>query len=187
MVYKVLLCKRIRDWVDLIALFDGDNIRKRRLSHIPALPIDGNSMEDYPIGSAMGHFNFQELLLLLVCNYEEYRKNQINSSNELVQKISNYMKLCKEFQLLESSIREGNSIGIESIMCELLPVWKAAHKVKYVDLTAANSEMLYQKMDHYTLEMMRLNRCARLSRGKGMVGMDNVCEQLNNHTKEIVE
>ena len=66
-------------------------------------------MEDYLIGSAMGHFNCRELLLLLVCNYEEYCKNQINSSDEVVQKISNYMKLCEEFQLLESSIREGNS------------------------------------------------------------------------------
>ena len=148
---------------------------------------DDDTNNGYSINCALSKFTFEEVLLLLSHNYERYCENLLDSTDEVVQTIANYMKYCAEFELYLASTREGDSIAMESLMTTLLPLWKAAHKPKYVNLTCTNSEVLYKIMDPNTLELMRINRCSRLSVGKGMIGMDDVCEQLNDHTKAIVQ
>ena len=88
------------------------------------------------MASAMERFSHKELVILLVENYSIYIESLLTSSDEVVSKIANFIKYCSDSELYTSSTREGDAIAMESIMADLLPLWKAAKKNKYVDLTA---------------------------------------------------
>ena len=183
MIHNVLNFQLIRNWCKSILLYNGDRICTTALRHINGLNVTGNIMEDYIMVSAIGSFSYKELVVLLVENCCIYNENLLTSSDEVVSKIATFMKYCFNFELYTSSTRKGDAIAIELIMADLLPLWKDAKNHKLVDLTATNAETLCRMMDSYMLEMMHVNRCTKLLIEKRMVGMSDVFEQLNDHTR----
>ena len=62
------------------------------------------------------------------------------------------MNNANDFDLYNDTIKEGDSIAMEILLNEWLPLWKACKKHNYVNLTMVNMEISYHEMSPYDLE-----------------------------------
>jgi len=60
-----------------------------------------------------------------------------------------------------------------------------AGKNKYKALVMNLSEVLYRDMKLHELEEWRWNRSVRLTAGRKMIALNDLCEILNDHTKKM--
>ena len=103
----------------------------------------------------------------------------------MVYTIANYMSLMKDMVMYTESIACGDSICMEEILNKWLPLWKAAGKPHYCNLTMTNMEILYGEMSAADLEAMCINRCVRRTKDRDMMAMDECCEILNDYLKKM--
>jgi len=132
-------------------------------------------------------FNEEDQILILQHNYRRHVVQQESSTDEIVRHMAQLMKLANSFFLFLDSIKCGDAIAIEHTMVEWLPRWRAVGKHRYVDLVLRMIETNYGRLSPYQLEELRWNRCVRMNEGRDMVAMDDVCEMLNDWTKEITK
>eukprot|EP00978_Attheya_sp_CCMP212_P033589 scaffold136408_cov40-Attheya_sp.AAC.1 len=67
------------------------------------------------------------------------------------------MSLAEDYFLFIDSVRAGNSVTLERVFLDWLPLWKAAGKHKYVELTLTICDIFYSELNQDELEEWRWN------------------------------
>ena len=91
------------------------------------------------------------------------------------------MKLLHDFVRFINETKCGDSIVMENIFNDWLPIWKAGGKLNYTNLTMTNTGIFYNKMTPVDLEDIRINRCVKQNKGHSMMAIDKSCEILNDY------
>ena len=124
------------------------------------------------------------VILMLASDYEIFCSELLNSNDQVVLTIANFMKLMDDFTSFISGTKCGDSIIMENLLNEWLPRWKAGGKSNYTNLTMTNMEILYSEMSPIDLEGMHINRCVKQTKGHNMMAIDECCEILNDYLKK---
>ena len=187
MTYNVLERLRVEHWCRLIKRDIGDKIRSRLIYSLPeciradTVPADSS----YSLEEMIDKFSNANVILMLAADYEKFCGELQLSGDEIVVTVANYMSLMSDFVSYKDSISCGDSICMEVILNEWLPIWKAGGKPNYTNLTMTNMEILYDEMSPTDLEAMRINRCVRRTKERNMMAMDECCEILNDYLKKM--
>eukprot|EP00978_Attheya_sp_CCMP212_P047655 scaffold422945_cov106-Attheya_sp.AAC.1 len=78
--------------------------------------------------TATNTFSNVNFLLLLSWNYEIYCESLSTSSDEICKFVSQFMSLAEDYFLFIDSVRAGDSVTLERVFLDWLPLWKAAGK-----------------------------------------------------------
>ena len=100
--------------------------------------------------------------------------------------ISNYLNLCLDYKMCTESTSKGDSISMEILLNNWLPIWKTCRKTNYVNLSMTNMEIMYNEMSCADLEEVRMNRMIRQKENRGMIAIDEACEMLNDQSTNQV-
>ena len=121
----------------------------------------------------------------MISDYQEFCKDLLCSSDEIVRAIANFMVVASDYSLNVDSTSAGDSISLECLLNDWLPIWKAGGKTNYTELSCTNMEIMYNEMTPCDLEGMRLNRFIQLNENHSKVAIDESCEILNDHLKRM--
>lgn len=95
--------------------------------------------------------SFQDFILVLAHNYQQYFNTLSKSNDEVVQFVSQFMSLAEDFHLFLQGIQSGDAICIEKLFLEWLPLWKSGGKFKYTELVQTITEVLYKDLKPHEL------------------------------------
>ena len=152
---------------------------------MPDMPICNNSLNEYSIDELQNIFTNKEVIIMMVSDYELFCSDLSCSSDEVVRTVANFMLAANDYSLNVNITTAGESIVVECLLNEWLPIWKAGGKTNYTELSFTNMEIMYDEMSPSDLEGMRLNRFIQLKENHGKVAIDESCEILNAHLKRI--
>ena len=71
--------------------------------------------------------------------------------------VLNYVTMMTKFNNMVMAVRSGDSIMIELMYIEMLPVFKIALKKNYIEISCSIVETLYASLDPINLQRVRLN------------------------------
>ena len=109
---------------------------------------------------------------MLAVDYEMFYKKLLQPGDKIIVTIANGMSLMSDFMSCTESPSCGDSIYMEVVLNECLPIWKVGSKPNYTNLTMTNMEILYDEMSPTDLESMRVNRCVRRIYERNMMAMN---------------
>ena len=78
-------------------------LRFRRVPHRPDMPMVINALEDYSIEKLHQLFTNQEVIIMLVSDYNKYCEELSGSNDEIVRTIANLMFPANEYLLHKNS------------------------------------------------------------------------------------
>lgn len=93
------------------------------------------------------------------------------------------MKLCLDLKMYTECASKGETIAMEILLDNWLPIWKTCQETNYVNLPMTNMETLYHDMACAGLEIMRINIMMHQIENGGMIAIDKACEILNDQLK----
>lgn len=174
MTYNVLEKLRVQHWCRLITRDSNDKLRSRLISSLPECRRTDTEPADtsYLLDEMINKYSNANVILMLAADYEKFYSELLSSQVEMVLTVSKYMSLMGDYVTYTDSISCGDSICMEVILNEWLPIWKASGKPNYTNLTMTNMEILYDEMSASDLEAMRINRCIRRTHKRNMMTMD---------------
>ena len=127
----------------------------------------------------------EELIIFLVQDYEKYCIELSVCGDEITVTISNYLKLCLDYKVYTEGTSKGDSISIEILLSDWLPIWKTCRKTSFVNLFMTNIEIMYNKISYADLEGIIMNQMIRQKENGGMITIDEACEILNDQLKKM--
>lgn len=165
--FNILKQMILHHWAKLLQQNKDDKVRIRKVKHLPDMVIDDNLLLDYSINELQERMNNQDFIILMISDYEDF--------------CTNFMVAANDYSLNVYSTSAGDSIAVECLLNNRLPIWKAGGKKNYTELLLTNIEIMYDEISPCDLEEMRLNRSIQLKENHGKVAMDKSCEILNDH------
>ena len=105
------------------------------------------------------------VMTYLLFKYNSLLLQLMSSTHEVVACISNFVRMGREFQIFQNSVRCSDAIAIESIMAKWVPVWKVVGKMNYFQMSFSQMEMFYEKIPCCLLQVIHCNTCSRLHDG----------------------
>ena len=140
--------------------------------------------ENYSLEELTDACTKEDILIVLIQDYINYCSELRSCGDEITRTVANFMTLCSDYKMYTDGTKAGDSISMEIILNEWLPIWKTCRKTNYLNLCMTNMEILYSEMSCADLEGMRINRMMRQNANSGMIAMDEACEILNDQLKK---
>ena len=123
MTYNVLERMRVKYWCTLIKRNKNDLLRHRCIPSIIDSKNDRNAA--YSLDELNTKYDHDTVILMLASDYEIFCVELLNSNDQVVLIIAKFMKLMNDFTGFISGTKCGDSIVMENILNEWLPIWKA--------------------------------------------------------------
>ena len=133
----------MKQWGLLLQRHSYDKSRSRRIKHPCDYSMETSRMAEYSLEELAECCSDEEQIIFLIQDYESFCNDLEFSGDEITMTICNFMKAANDFSLYQDGIKEGDSISMEVLLNEWLPVWKSCRKTNYVNLTMVNMEILY--------------------------------------------
>ena len=128
MTVNVFEHMRIQHWSRMLQQCENDTLRVRRVSHLTDISIQIDSLEDYSIEELTKSFTDQEVIIMLVTDYENCCEKLCERNDEIFRTISNLMSVTNKYLLYTNSTATLDSIVMEQLLNGWLPLWKAGGK-----------------------------------------------------------
>ena len=113
MTVNVLERMRIHHWSRMLQRCNNGMMRFRRVSHRPDMSMVINAIEDYSIEKLHQLFTNQEVIIMLVSDYDKYCEELSGSNDKIARTIANLIFTANEYSLYTNNTATGDSITIE--------------------------------------------------------------------------
>ena len=105
-------------------------------------------------------------LYLATCYVNWVESKRSTTTDEVFRMVLNFVTMMTKFKHMVLAVRSGDSIMIENMYIEMLPVFEVAMKKNYVEISCSMIETLYSSIDPIDLQRVRLNRTFPLYTGR---------------------
>ncbi len=98
----------------------------------------------------------------------EERKSE--STDEVLLAMIQFVEISRYYRLFRESSRAGDSITMEYLYNEFIPIWLAVGKHHYYEIGLGQIEELYARIPFHVLQLLRVNRTVPLYEGSDKTG-----------------
>ena len=129
----------------------------------------------------------KKVALYLTTHYLNWIESKRSSTTNDVFRMSlNFVTMMTKFKHMVMAGRSGDSIMIESMYVDMLPIFEVAGKKNYIKITCSMIENLYSNMDPKNLQRVRLNRTFPLYTGRNSKGELMAHKAIDDHLYDNV-
>lgn len=145
-----------------MALMIGTEIDRMLISaYLHSMATDDNQTEVFT-----GMKDSEELAVHIANGYLKWKNDKTESTTDQYFKMClTYTRLLDMYMLFRQSIRAGDSVTIEWLYKEFLPIFAVTKKMHCVELVISNMEHLYGQLSGKLLHFVRINRTQPLYDG----------------------
>ena len=97
-------------------------------------------------------------------NWIDFKRE--STTDDVFRMVLNYVTMMTKFKNMVMAVRSGDSIMIESMYIEMLPVFEIGLKKNYIEISCSMVETLYSTLDPINLQRVRLNCTFPLYEGR---------------------
>jgi len=109
--------------------------------------------------------------------------SRTETSDDVYRMILNYVKVMHMYRTMVIAVRSGDSIAIEAMYVNLLPLFETARKANYIEIVCGMIETLYGTTDPKILQMIRVNRTFPLYTGRNARGELMAHKAIDDHVE----
>ena len=108
----------------------------------------------------------EALATTIAKEYIQFLSRQVRESKDWLTVFScNFLLIMRKYLMFHEAEQQGNSITMESIVIEFLPVFYIAKKSNSFNTQLRIIQLYYQRLPNYVLHQIRVNRTKRQKRG----------------------
>ena len=134
-----------------------------------------------------------KLALKLVLSFNEFLDKKIETSTDEVLIVNiNFVRLVSQYKLFKEAVTEGDSITVEKIYNDYLPIFVYLGKHNYYNILLDQTEEYYDRIPYRILQLVRQNRFQKLYDGTDRKNtsmshwaIDALMELMNKNVKEL--
>ena len=135
----------------------------------------------------------QKLAVNLVLSFDKFLDTKLDTSTDEVLKVNiNFVRLVSQYKMFKEAVTVGDSIMVEKIYNEYLPVFVYLGKHTYYNIILDQTEEYYQRIPYSILQLIRKNRFQKLYNGTDRKktsmshwALDALMELMNKNVKEM--
>jgi hypothetical protein len=122
--------------------------------------------------------------LFLANHYLDWiETKRASTTDDVFRMCLNFVTMMTNFKNMVMAVRSGDSIMIEAMYINMLPIFEAAGKKNYVEITCTQIENLYSNLDPKTLQRVRMNRTFPLYTGRNSRGELMAHKAIDDHVE----
>ena len=129
--------------------------------------------------------NRKEVAIFIAKYYIDWLESKrVSTTDEVFRMCINFTTIMHTFKNMVMAVRSGDSIMIESIYIQMLPVFQAVGKKNYVEIVCSMVENLYgPTLDAKGLQLVRMNRTFPLYTGRNSRGELMAHKAIDDHVE----
>ena len=135
----------------------------------------------------------QKLAVDLALSFDKFLDSKLETSTDEVLRVNiNFVRLVSQYKMFKEAVTVGDSIMVEKIYNDYLPVFVYLGKHTYYNIILDQTEEYYQRIPYRVLQQIRKNRFQKLYNGTDRKqssmshwALDALMELMNKNVKEM--